>query len=82
MSHLEHYNLLYHLRHGFHTFKSSELQLIELVSDIVDNSHAKQTDVIILDFSKTIGSSTIPLTVHHLCIPPISITTAGITKLL
>ncbi|CAH3015712.1 unnamed protein product, partial [Porites evermanni] len=37
MSHLEHYNLLYHSRHGFHTFKSSELQLIELVSDITSS---------------------------------------------
>ena len=56
MSHLEHYNLLYHLRHGFHRFKSCESQLIELVSDIVDNSRAKQTDVVILDFSKTLNS--------------------------
>ena len=50
MSHLEH--LLYHLQHGFRRFKSCESQLIEFVSDIVDNSHAKQTDIITLDFSK------------------------------
>ena len=37
----------------FCRFKSCESQLTEFVSDIVNNSHAKQTDVIILDFSKT-----------------------------
>ena len=52
MSHLEHHNLLYHLQHGFRRFKSCESQLIEFVSDIVDNSHAQQTDITILDFSK------------------------------
>ena len=50
MSHLEH--LLYHLQHGFRRFKSGESQPIEFISDIVDNSHAKQTDIITLDFSK------------------------------
>ena len=38
MSHLEHHNLLYHLQHGFGRFKSCESQLIEFVSDIIDNS--------------------------------------------
>ena len=52
MSHLEHHNLLYHLQHSFRRFKSCESQLIEFVSDIVDNANAKQTDIIILDFSK------------------------------
>ena len=52
MSHLEHHNLLCHLQHGFRRFKWCESQLIEFVTDIVDNSHAKQTDIIILDFSK------------------------------
>ena len=54
MSHLEHHNLLYHLQHGFRRFKSCESQLIEFVSDIVDNSHAKQVDITILDFSKAV----------------------------
>ena len=51
-SHGEHHNLLYHLQHGFRRFKPCESQLIEFVSDIVDNSHVKQTGIIILDFSK------------------------------
>ena len=51
-SHLEHHNLLYHLQHGFRRFKSCESQLIKFVSDIVDNSQAKQTDITILHFSK------------------------------
>ena len=48
MSHQEHHNL-----HVVCRFKSCELQLIEFVSHIVNNSCTKQTDVIILDFSKT-----------------------------
>ena len=40
MSHLGHHNLLYHLQHG------------KFASDIVDDSHAKQKDIIIWDFSK------------------------------
>ena len=59
MSHPEHHNLLCHLQHGFRRFKWRESQLIEFVSDIVDNSHAKQTDIIILDFSKALDK------VHH-----------------
>ena len=47
-----HLVLLYHLQHGFRRFKSCESQLIEFVSDIVDNSPAKQTDIM-LDFSMT-----------------------------
>ena len=43
MSNLEHHNLSYHLQQS---------QLIDFVSDIVDNSSAKHTDIIILDFSK------------------------------
>ena len=41
------------MQHVFCRFKSCESQLIEFVSDIVNNSRAKQTDVITLDFSKT-----------------------------
>ena len=52
MSHLEHHNLLCHLQHGFRRFKWCESLLSEFVSDIVDNSHAKLTDINILDFSK------------------------------
>ena len=53
MSHLEHHNPHIICSMFFYRFKSCELQLIEFVSDIVNNSRAKQTDVIILDFSKT-----------------------------
>ena len=43
------------MQHIFYRFKSCESQLIEFVSDIdiVNISRTKQTDVIILDFSKT-----------------------------
>ena len=53
MSHLEHHNLLCHLQHGFRRLShATEPQLNEFVSDIVDNSHVKQTDIITLDISK------------------------------
>ena len=52
MSLQEHHNLLYHLQHGFHRFKSYESQLIEFLSFIVDTSCGKQTDIIILDFAQ------------------------------
>ena len=53
MSHLEHHNLLCHLQHGFRRLShATEPQLTEFVSDIVDNSHVKQTDIITLDISK------------------------------
>ena len=37
--------------------------VIELVSDIVDNSHAKQTDIIRLDFSKAFDK--VPQNILH-----------------
>ena len=63
MSHLEHHNLLCHLQHGFRRFKWCESLLSEFVSDIVDNSHAKLTDINILDFSKAFDK--VP---HNRCI--------------
>ena len=51
--HLEKHNLLYDLQHGFRECRSCETQLIQLVEDITRSlTNGKQTDLILLDFSK------------------------------
>ena len=46
-------NILYELQHGFHEKCSCETQLIELVEDLARRlTLGKQTDLILLDFSK------------------------------
>ncbi len=46
-------HILYDLQHGFRAQRSCETQLIEFCTDIVNNlQDGKQTDVIVLDFSK------------------------------
>ena len=53
MSHAETHDLLYHLQHGFRKQRSCELQLTGLVSDLTNNMHhGKQTDILVMDFSK------------------------------
>ena len=51
--HLNKYNILYDLQHGFRNKRSTETQLITFTQDILKNLQAgKQTDVIIIDFAK------------------------------
>ena len=51
--HLNKHNVLYELQHGFHEKCSCETQLIQLVEDLGRQlSLGKQTDLILLDFSK------------------------------
>ena len=53
MKHTTENNILYNLQHGFRAKLSCETQLIEFVSDTIDNmSHGTQTDVIVMDFAK------------------------------
>ena len=50
--HLNKYNILYDLQHGFRNKRSTETQ-IAFTQDILKNLQAgKQTDVIIMDFAK------------------------------
>jgi len=52
-SHFTTHNILYNLQHGFRERRSCETQLIELTDYLVKNlSSGKQTDLILLDFSK------------------------------
>ena len=53
VSHMDKYNLLYDLRHGFRSKRSCETQLVTLIEDLMRNSIAgNQTDLVQLDFSK------------------------------
>ena len=53
VSHMDKYNLLYDLQHGFRSKRSCETQLVTLIEDLMQNSIAgNQTDLVLLDFSK------------------------------
>ena len=53
VSHMDKYNLLYDLQHGFRSKRSCETQLVTLIEDLMRNSTAgNQTDLVLLDFSK------------------------------
>ena len=51
--HLNKYNALYELQHGFREKRSCETQIIQLVEDLGRQlTLGKQTDLVLLDFSK------------------------------
>ena len=51
--HITQHNILYELQHGFREKRSCKTQLIELVEDLTKRlTLGKQTDLILLDFSK------------------------------
>lgn len=53
MSHSRDNNVLYDLQHGFRDQRSCETQLLEFTSDITSNmTEGKQTDILVMDFSK------------------------------
>ena len=53
MSHAKDNDILYQLQHGFREKRSCELQLTGLVSDLMNKmQHGKQTDLLVMDFSK------------------------------
>jgi hypothetical protein len=53
MKHADKNNILYSKQHGFRSKLSCETQLIEFIEDVANNmNQRKQTDVLIMDFSK------------------------------
>ena len=51
--HCNRHNILYDLHHGFSEHRSCETELTQLVEDLARNlTSGKQTDLILLDFSK------------------------------
>ena len=53
MAHLDKYSILYRWQHGFRAKHSTDTKLTTFVHELSENlDQRKQTDVIILDFSK------------------------------
>ena len=53
VSHMDQYNLLCDLQHGFRSKRSCETQLVTLIEDLMRNSLAgSETEIVLLDFSK------------------------------
>ena len=53
VGHLDTNDILYDLQHGFRSKRSCETQLVMLLEDLLRNTtEGKQTDLILLDFSK------------------------------
>ncbi len=74
--HFQHHNILYDLQHGFRDKRSCETQLIELVDDLARNlSHGKQSDLILLDFSKAFDKVSHLKLLHKLYIHGVDINT-------
>jgi hypothetical protein len=69
MKHAKNQNILYEFQHGFRDQRSCETQLLEFVHDIVCNmQQGKQTDVLVMDFSKAfdkVGHQRLLHKLHH-----------------
>ena len=53
VKHLDAQRIMYDMQHGFREKRSCEMQLVMMIEDLARNANArKQTDVILLDFSK------------------------------
>ncbi len=67
MTHASSQNIMYPLQHGFRKGLSCETQLIEFVDDITRNlDQGKQTDCLIMDFSKAFDKVSHSLLLHKL----------------
>ena len=67
MNHADSHNILYPLQHGFRKSRSCESQLIEFVDDISKNlEEGKQSDILIMDFSKAFDKVSHSLLIHKL----------------
>ncbi|KAK3106955.1 hypothetical protein FSP39_003887 [Pinctada imbricata] len=67
MKHADTFNIMYPLQHGFRQRRSCETQLIEFIDDITVNlSEGKQTDTLIIDFSKAFDKVSHSLLLHKL----------------
>ena len=67
MSHADTHNILYSLQRGFRTGRSCETQLLEFIDDVTLNmENGKQTDILVMDFSKAFDKVSHSLLLHKL----------------
>ena len=67
MGHADRNNILYPLQHGFRCKRSCETHLIVFLDETSNNmASGKQTDVLIMDFSKAFDKVSHSLLVHKL----------------
>jgi hypothetical protein len=67
MSHADTHNILYPLQHGFRTGRSCETQLLEYIDDVTLNmENGKQTDILVMEFSKAFDKVSHSLLLHKL----------------
>ena len=67
MNHADKNSILYPLQHGFRSKRSCETQLIEIINEVTSKMSAgKQTDVLVMDFSKAFDKVSHCLLVHKL----------------
>jgi hypothetical protein len=67
MSHADTHNILYPLQHGFRTGRSCETQLLEFIDDVtLKMENGKQTDILVMDFSKAFDKVSHSLLLHKL----------------
>ncbi|MCG8045233.1 MAG: hypothetical protein JAY66_06065 [Candidatus Thiodiazotropha taylori] len=67
VKHLDQHEILYDLQHGFRARRSCETQLTMLIEELHQNlSEGKQTDVILLDFSKAFDKVSHEKLIHKL----------------
>jgi hypothetical protein len=61
------HNILYSLQRGFRTGRSCETQLLEFIDDVTLNmENGKQTDILVMDFSKAFDKFSHSLLLHKL----------------
>ena len=67
MNHADRNRIMYPLQHGFRRGLSCETQLIEFIDDVTINlDKGKQTDCLIMDFSKAFDKVSHSLLIHKL----------------
>ena len=67
MAHADRHNILHPLQHGFRKGLSCDTQLVEFIDDITRNlDNGRQTDCLIMDFSKAFDSVCHSLLTHKL----------------
>jgi hypothetical protein len=66
MAHADKHRILHPLQHGFRKGLSCDTQLVEFVDDVTKNLDSKQTDCLIMDFSKAFDKVCHSLLIHKL----------------